>query len=741
MHRLHSLRSYSVYRMMILSYVAILVLSLMFAGIGYRYLYNDTYKHAVQVVTDQLTQSAYIADGYVESIRQSLFTLAVNPHIQSFVYTKSPMGKDDYYRLMQSIQEVGSVYAINHCMEMLFVYVEGIDSVLTPTARMSTQDYYSMYLNFQESNVETWRSSLSPCEYFTIHPMQTSEKNGQQLIALLVPIPVISTQQGTAVAYMNVSLLRDIFESGGLIEHGSLLIEANGQKILTLGKLERHNQWTQDAYGTFCLSSSDNRYLNISVVGSNGWRYHCAISSEYYLSELKHTHRFIFLMLGLELLGGILFSFIIARANYDPLKKLVSKISREPLPYGSCNEYEVIWDAMSDILSDKTTLAEQLKLQKPILRESLLRQLLDANNRVTGESLERFEIFFQSAPFTVVLISLSIPTNDKNGTLMNYSLTSILDGRFHQDARCHTLAYSSDILAMILNIEAKDVPALTREIEQYMITTLPIQPIIGVGCSVSSLSQIHFSAEQAKEALEYALAWQIAGITRYDELRFAPRAYILTQVQEQELMRYLRAGEDTQACTFVRGLFESATSEPLIHIRQMAYCIITAYLRILNEWKIRVSIQDDLEALSQSIVHDTSPNQLCEALCHIAIRIAQTADQFKRDSFNGLGERIMEIIKTSYTDDTLSLTTIAQKLNMNASYLSRVFKQEMGNSFIDVLNCLRLDEARRLLRTTDIPVQEVAERVGYTSASYFIKVFKKHCGKTPNQFRADAEGS
>lgn len=206
-------------------------------------------------------------------------------------------------------------------------------------------------------------------------------------------------------------------------------------------------------------------------------------------------------------------------------------------------------------------------------------------------------------------------------------------------------------------------------------------------------------------------------------------------------MRYLRAGEDVQACAFVRGLFKSATSEPLVHIRLMAYCVITTYLRILNEWKIRVSIQDDLEALSQSIVYDTSPNQLCASLCHIAVKIAQTADQFRRDSFSGLGERIMEIIKANYTDDTLSLTTIAQKLNMNASYLSRVFKQEMGNSFIDVLNCLRLDEARRLLCTTPMPVQEVAEQVGYTSASYFIKVFKKHCGKTPNQFRTDAENN
>ena len=97
-------------------------------------------------------------------------------------------------------------------------------------------------------------------------------------------------------------------------------------------------------------------------------------------------------------------------------------------------------------------------------------------------------IFFQNSAFTVVLISLSMPTSDENETIMHYSLTSILDDRFRQDARCHTFAYSSDILAMILNLAAEDVPHLTKEIEQYMITSLPIQPIIGVGYSVSALA-------------------------------------------------------------------------------------------------------------------------------------------------------------------------------------------------------------------------------------------------------------
>ena len=44
--------------------------------------------------------------------------------------------------------------------------------------------------------------------------------------------------------------------------------------------------------------------------------------------------------------------------------------------------------------------------------------------------------------------------------------------------------------------------------------------------------------------------------------------------------------------------------------------------------------------------------------------------------------------------------------------------------------------AEELLRQTDIPVREIAPRVGYTDANYFTKVFKRHCGCTPTDYRS-----
>ena len=53
----------------------------------------------------------------------------------------------------------------------------------------------------------------------------------------------------------------------------------------------------------------------------------------------------------------------------------------------------------------------------------------------------------------------------------------------------------------------------------------------------------------------------------------------------------------------------------------------------------------------------------------------------------------------------------------------------------DSLTAYRIDRAVELLQQTDIPVREIAVRVGYTDANYFTKVFKRHLGVTPTEYR------
>lgn len=83
----------------------------------------------------------------------------------------------------------------------------------------------------------------------------------------------------------------------------------------------------------------------------------------------------------------------------------------------------------------------------------------------------------------------------------------------------------------------------------------------------------------------------------------------------------------------------------------------------------------------------------------------------------------------------LSLKTVAAAIYSNESYLSRVFKKEMGISLIEYILKKRIEESIRLLNTTDMKVYEVAEKIGFRDAHYFSICFKKITGVTVKEFR------
>lgn len=83
----------------------------------------------------------------------------------------------------------------------------------------------------------------------------------------------------------------------------------------------------------------------------------------------------------------------------------------------------------------------------------------------------------------------------------------------------------------------------------------------------------------------------------------------------------------------------------------------------------------------------------------------------------------------------LSLDEVARHVHLNASYLSRVFKEEMGMNFVSYVNNLRVETAKRLLLDSTVPLLEVAGMVGFEEQSYFTKVFKRVTGITPGRYR------
>lgn len=87
--------------------------------------------------------------------------------------------------------------------------------------------------------------------------------------------------------------------------------------------------------------------------------------------------------------------------------------------------------------------------------------------------------------------------------------------------------------------------------------------------------------------------------------------------------------------------------------------------------------------------------------------------------------------------EDISLKYLADEFHLSGPYISQLFKNEIGVNFLAYLTNIRMEKAKKLLLTTDMPVTEIADEVGFHDYRVFSKVFKKAENATPSQYRKD----
>ncbi|MDF2613752.1 MAG: response regulator [Clostridia bacterium] len=96
--------------------------------------------------------------------------------------------------------------------------------------------------------------------------------------------------------------------------------------------------------------------------------------------------------------------------------------------------------------------------------------------------------------------------------------------------------------------------------------------------------------------------------------------------------------------------------------------------------------------------------------------------------------KIKEYIEKNYSEQ-ISLSTLANQLYLNKTYLSRLFKVEAGETLVEYITRVRMKKAMELLKESSVKVLEVANLVGYDDYRHFGKVFKKYYNLTPSDVR------
>ena len=105
-----------------------------------------------------------------------------------------------------------------------------------------------------------------------------------------------------------------------------------------------------------------------------------------------------------------------------------------------------------------------------------------------------------------------------------------------------------------------------------------------------------------------------------------------------------------------------------------------------------------------------------------------------------IARRAADWLEEHYAEE-LTLSSLAERYHVESSYFSRIFRQEMGQNLILYITNRRLEKAKEYMRESRINLAEIAFLVGYDDYTYFSRVFRKHTGMSPREYRSSCGGN
>ncbi|HKM29069.1 MAG TPA: helix-turn-helix domain-containing protein [Anaerovoracaceae bacterium] len=210
---------------------------------------------------------------------------------------------------------------------------------------------------------------------------------------------------------------------------------------------------------------------------------------------------------------------------------------------------------------------------------------------------------------------------------------------------------------------------------------------------------------------------------------------------EKTLIGHITDGQTEAAKKCIAELIDRIStleSGELAAIKAKVLWLFAIIIRLATEK--HASLRETLDADSEVIIKLSEADSY-KSLKAMSINLVETITSNMITSvYSGSSSIIakaLQYINRNYKDK-ITLTDIENNLNVNGSYFSSLFRHEMGITFTEYLNQVKIDYACQLLETTNLSIIDISLATGYEDQSYFTKVFKKCTGETPKQHRNKA---
>ncbi|ATD57076.1 response regulator [Clostridium chauvoei] len=389
----------------------------------------------------------------------------------------------------------------------------------------------------------------------------------------------------------------------------------------------------------------------------------------------------------------------------------------------------------------------------PVIREQFLVGVLEGriSENQWNEEYRKLGLDFISKNISVALIHLDdISTlkevNDnplrEETALITISIKKLVDDDLKNYCKFISFPYS-DMVVIITSLEKKeDITYFIKGINEICMSFKRIMNIsisAGIGHIYDDFKNIRFSYRTAKDALGYRLVLGTGKAIYIDDVE--PDSSIHLEFEEEEerlILNAIKVSSKDEIAGIIDGIFKKIENSllPVNEYRIYLIEVVISLLKLVQAYNLDVNeiFGENFNCYSYLETFN-SLKEMKRWLIENTQKINVLIKKKRINSSKLLIEEARNYISLNYDDCELSVEKLCSKLHVSPTYFSTVFKKETGTSFVNYLTNIRLEEAIKLLNTTDDKTHVIATKVGYSQANYFSYVFKRNFGVSPSKYR------
>ena len=301
---------------------------------------------------------------------------------------------------------------------------------------------------------------------------------------------------------------------------------------------------------------------------------------------------------------------------------------------------------------------------------------------------------------------------------------------------CIQQFYRKDLVICLLPYEKLDADHYQEWLEDMLGTVFHCLDMDGSVCGISSWKENFYELSDAVRESRIALYGNEGRQLCFYEERSAVKEVEDFRELEKQFLSLVSDGEQEQWENCIREWSRRNREEQIglevarLYAAQMlmqgSYVILMSDLRISGAgrnygyyWR-KLTGCGTMDELEEFLLQE--------------IRGLRAHGEAGKKIYQKYVEMSLLYMENHYQDD-ISLEQLAEKNSISTFYLSRLFRQEMGRTFVDILTDIRIRKAIDMLYQDDYKIQEIGGMVGYQNMGHFFKVFKKHTGMTPGEMK------